>query len=39
MPAVARAVNLHDGEVTNRAVAETFGLPLRTSFTTDGAMP
>ena len=23
---VARAINLHDGEVTNRAVAETFGL-------------
>ncbi|MDZ4821304.1 MAG: alanine dehydrogenase [Planctomycetota bacterium] len=27
LPPVARAINLIDGEVTNRAVAETFGLP------------
>jgi alanine dehydrogenase len=25
---IARAINLHAGEVTNKAVAETFGMPL-----------
>ena len=29
---IARAVNIHAGEVTNRAVAETFGLPLSNRF-------
>jgi alanine dehydrogenase len=29
---VARAINLHDGEVTNKAVAETFGLPYSSRF-------
>ena len=29
---IARAVNIHAGEVTNRPVAETFGLPLSTPF-------
>ncbi|MBX3426875.1 MAG: alanine dehydrogenase [Pirellulales bacterium] len=28
LPPIARAVNMHAGEVTNRAVAETFHLPL-----------
>jgi alanine dehydrogenase len=27
-PGLAEAVNVHQGRVTNRAVAETFGLPL-----------
>jgi len=27
LPPVARAINIYDGEVTNRAVAETFGMP------------
>jgi alanine dehydrogenase len=27
MAPIAAAVNIMDGEVTNRAVAETFGLP------------
>ena len=27
LPPIARAVNIHDGHVTNHAVAETFGLP------------
>jgi alanine dehydrogenase len=27
LPPVARAINVFDGEVTNRAVAETFGMP------------
>jgi alanine dehydrogenase len=29
---IARAFNMHAGEVTNKAVAETFGLPLSTRF-------
>jgi alanine dehydrogenase len=29
---IARAINMFAGEVTNRAVAETFGLPLSTRF-------
>ena len=29
---IAEAVNIMDGEVTNRAVAETFGLPYRRRF-------
>jgi alanine dehydrogenase len=29
---IARAVNIHAGEVTNEPVAETFGLPLSTRF-------
>jgi len=33
LPPVARAINLHVGEVTNRAVAETFGLPYVAKFT------
>ncbi len=32
LPPVARAVNMHAGEVTNRAVAETFDLPLSSQF-------
>jgi len=32
LPPVARAINLHAGEVTNRAVAETFELPLNDRF-------
>ncbi|MBN2475686.1 MAG: alanine dehydrogenase [Pirellulales bacterium] len=31
-PPIARAVNIHRGEVTNRAVAETFGLPYNSRF-------
>jgi alanine dehydrogenase len=31
-PAVARAVNMYLGEVTNRPVAETFGLPYNSKF-------
>jgi alanine dehydrogenase len=27
LPALASAVNVHQGKVTNRAVAETFGMP------------
>ena len=29
---VARAINLHGGEITNKAVAETFGLPYSSRF-------
>ncbi|MAT70294.1 MAG: alanine dehydrogenase [Planctomycetaceae bacterium] len=29
LPPIAKAVNMHAGEVTNKAVAETFGLPHR----------
>jgi alanine dehydrogenase len=29
---IARAVNIHDGEVTNQPVAETFGLPFSSRF-------
>jgi len=32
LPPVGRAINLFGGEVTNRAVAETFGLKYSTSF-------
>ena len=32
LPPVARAINLHDGQVTNRAVAETFDLPFSATF-------
>jgi len=32
LPPVARAINMHAGEVTNRAVAETFGLPYSPKF-------
>jgi alanine dehydrogenase len=32
LPPLARAVNLYEGEVTNRAVAETFGLPYNPRF-------
>jgi alanine dehydrogenase len=31
---IARAMNVYAGEVTNKAVAETFGLPLSTRFAT-----
>lgn len=31
-PPIARAINMHGGEVTNRAVAETFGLPYSPRF-------
>ena len=27
LPPIASAVNIHDGQITNRAVAETFGMP------------
>jgi alanine dehydrogenase len=32
LPPVARAINLYEGEVTNRAVAETFALPYNPRF-------
>ena len=32
LPPVARAINVYEGEVTNRAVAETFGLPYNPRF-------
>ena len=32
LPPVARAINLYEGEVTNRAVAETFGMPYNSRF-------
>jgi alanine dehydrogenase len=31
---IARAINMHAGEVTNKAVAETFGMPLSQRFAT-----
>jgi alanine dehydrogenase len=31
---IARAINMHAGEVTNKAVAETFGMPLSKRFAT-----
>ncbi len=31
-PPIASAVNIHDGQVTNRAVAETFGMPYKPLF-------
>jgi alanine dehydrogenase len=34
LPPVARAINMHQGEVTNRAVAETFGLEYSPIFET-----
>jgi alanine dehydrogenase len=35
LPPVARAINLFAGEVTNRAVAETFGMPYSTRYAAD----
>jgi len=32
LPPVARAINVYEGEVTNRAVAETFGMKLSSRF-------
>ena len=32
LPPIARAVNMHDGQVTNRAVADTFGMDYRDRF-------
>ena len=32
LPPVARAINLYEGEVTNRAVAETFGMAYNSRF-------
>ena len=32
LPPVARAVNVYEGEITNRPVAETFGLPYNPRF-------
>ncbi len=32
LPPVARAINIHEGEVTNRAVAETFDMPYNKRF-------
>jgi alanine dehydrogenase len=32
LPPVARAINLFDGEITNRAVAETFAMPYNPRF-------
>jgi alanine dehydrogenase len=32
LPPLARAANLYEGELTNRAVAETFGLPYNSRF-------
>ena len=32
LPPIAHAVNIMDGEVTNRAVAETFGMPFKKRF-------
>jgi alanine dehydrogenase len=32
LPPVARAINLYEGQVTNRAVAETFGMPYDSRF-------
>jgi alanine dehydrogenase len=32
LPPVARAINLYEGEVTNRAVAETFGMRYNSRF-------
>ncbi len=34
LPPVARAINLYDGQVTNRAVAETFDMPYNPRFQT-----
>ena len=31
-PPIARAINMYEGEVTNRAVAETFDMPYNTRF-------
>ena len=32
LPPVARAINIYEGEVTNRAVAETFGMKYNPRF-------
>ena len=32
LPPVARAINLYEGEITNRAVAETFAMPYNSRF-------
>jgi alanine dehydrogenase len=32
LPPVARAINIYEGEVTNRPVAETFGMPYNSRF-------
>jgi len=32
LPSIASAVNIHQGEVTNQAVAETFGMPYKARF-------
>ena len=32
IPPIARAINTYEGEVTNRAVAETFGMPYNSRF-------
>ena len=32
LPPVARAINIYEGEVTNRPVAETFGMPYNPRF-------
>ena len=32
LPPIARAINTYEGEVTNRAVAETFGMPYNSRF-------
>jgi len=32
LPPVASAINVYEGEITNRAVAETFGLPFNPRF-------
>ncbi len=34
LPPLAAALNVHDGEITNQAVAETFGMPYNASFST-----
>jgi alanine dehydrogenase len=36
---IARAINMHAGEVTNAAVAETFGLPLANRFQVQEGIP
>jgi alanine dehydrogenase len=34
LPPIARAINMHQGEITNKAVANTFGLPYKSRFET-----
>jgi alanine dehydrogenase len=36
LPPMARAINMHEGQVTNRAVADTFGMPCDHRFTDAG---